>query len=69
MADEMVRLAQRFVNTTYNNGATLGISKLDEDGRIGWPVMYALTRGAQATAAPAGARSSPGSPSRPATAA
>ncbi|MFD8087168.1 glycoside hydrolase domain-containing protein [Kitasatospora sp. NPDC059722] len=47
MADEMVRLAQRFVNTTYNNGATLGISKLDEDGRTGWTVMYALTRALQ----------------------
>jgi peptidoglycan hydrolase-like protein with peptidoglycan-binding domain len=47
MADEMVRLAQRFVNTTYNNGATLGISKLDENGVTGWPVMYALTRALQ----------------------
>ncbi|WP_282687147.1 MULTISPECIES: glycoside hydrolase domain-containing protein [unclassified Streptomyces] len=47
MADEMVRIAQRFVNTTYGNGATLGISKLEEDGRTGWPVMYALTRALQ----------------------
>ncbi|MCX5316513.1 glycoside hydrolase domain-containing protein [Streptomyces sp. NBC_00154] len=47
MADEMVRLAQRFVNTTYNNGATLGISKLDENGVTGWPTMYALTRALQ----------------------
>lgn len=47
MADEMVRLAQRFVNTTYNNGATLGISKLDENGMTGWPTMYALTRALQ----------------------
>lgn len=47
MADEMVRRAQRFINTTYNNGAALGISKLDENGTTGWPVMYALTRALQ----------------------
>ncbi|MET7476690.1 glycoside hydrolase domain-containing protein [Streptomyces sp. NPDC005648] len=47
MADEMVLRAQRFVNTTYNNGAALGISKLDENGKTGWPVMYALTRALQ----------------------
>ncbi len=47
MADEMVQRAQRFINTTYNNGATLGISKLEENGQTGWPVMYALTRALQ----------------------
>lgn len=47
MADEMVLRAQRFINTTYNNGASLGISKLDENGKTGWPVMYALTRALQ----------------------
>ncbi|MFD7062207.1 glycoside hydrolase domain-containing protein [Streptomyces sp. NPDC059906] len=47
MADEMVLRAQRFVNTTYNNGATLGISKLEENGRTSWTVMYALTRALQ----------------------
>lgn len=47
MADELVRRAQRFINTTYGNGATLGISKLDEDGQTGWPTMYALTRALQ----------------------
>ncbi|MFC8591232.1 glycoside hydrolase domain-containing protein [Streptomyces atroolivaceus] len=47
MADEMVQRAQRFINTTYNNGATLGIAKLDENGQTGWPVMYALTRALQ----------------------
>ncbi|MFD9691442.1 glycoside hydrolase domain-containing protein [Kitasatospora sp. NPDC059088] len=47
MADEMVRLAQKFINTTYNSGAMLGISKLEEDGRTGWPTMYALTRALQ----------------------
>ncbi|MFD9287021.1 glycoside hydrolase domain-containing protein [Streptomyces sp. NPDC060030] len=47
MADELVRRAQRFVNTTYSNGATLGISKLDENGQTGWTTMYALTRALQ----------------------
>ncbi|MGW4730570.1 glycoside hydrolase domain-containing protein [Streptomyces shenzhenensis] len=47
MADEMVQRAQRFINTTYNNGTTLGISKLEENGQTGWPVMYALTRALQ----------------------
>ncbi|MBC7274172.1 MAG: DUF1906 domain-containing protein [Streptomyces sp.] len=47
MADEMVQRAQRFINTTYNNGATLGISKLEENGQTGWTVMYALTRALQ----------------------
>lgn len=47
MADEMVLRAQRFVNTTYNDGATLGISKLEENGRTSWTVMYALTRALQ----------------------
>ncbi|MFE0686096.1 glycoside hydrolase domain-containing protein [Streptomyces sp. NPDC058961] len=47
MADEMVLRAQRFINLTYNNGAALGVSKLAEDGKTGWPVMYALTRALQ----------------------
>ncbi|MFJ4185314.1 glycoside hydrolase domain-containing protein [Kitasatospora sp. NPDC089509] len=47
MADEMVRLAQKFINATYNDGAMLGITKLAEDGRTGWPTMYALTRALQ----------------------
>ncbi|WEV27721.1 DUF1906 domain-containing protein [Streptomyces sp. 71268] len=47
MADEQVRRAQRFLNTTYGDGALLGISKLDENGRTGWPMMYALTRALQ----------------------
>ncbi|WP_327189817.1 glycoside hydrolase domain-containing protein [Streptomyces xinghaiensis] len=47
MADEMVRRAQRFINTTYGDGATLGISKLEENGRTSWTVMYALTRALQ----------------------
>ncbi|MER6770916.1 glycoside hydrolase domain-containing protein [Streptomyces bacillaris] len=47
MADEMVLRAQKFVNTTYANGATLGISKLVENGQTSWTVMYALTRALQ----------------------
>lgn len=47
MADEMVLRAQRFINTTYNNGSALGISKLEENGRTSWTVMYALTRALQ----------------------
>ncbi|MFH8989324.1 glycoside hydrolase domain-containing protein [Streptomyces sp. NPDC017940] len=47
MADELVRRAQRFINTTYGDGATLGIPKLEEDGRTSWTVMYALTRALQ----------------------
>ncbi|MEU4208538.1 glycoside hydrolase domain-containing protein [Streptomyces sp. NPDC026206] len=44
MADEMVRKAQRFVNTTYGN--SIGM-KVDEDGRTGWNTMFALTRALQ----------------------
>ncbi|GGY10910.1 glycoside hydrolase domain-containing protein [Streptomyces tanashiensis] len=47
MADEMVLRAQRFINVTYSNGALLGIPKLEENGRTGWTVMYALTRALQ----------------------
>ncbi|MBW1598616.1 hypothetical protein HPT28_16580 [Streptomyces sp. JJ38] len=47
MADEMVRRAQHFINYTYGDGARLGISKLEEDGRTGWVTMYALTRALQ----------------------
>ncbi|MFJ6727160.1 glycoside hydrolase domain-containing protein [Streptomyces sp. NPDC091281] len=47
MADQMVLQAQRFINTTYNDGATLGISKLTENGQTSWTVMYALTRALQ----------------------
>ncbi|MFC9595971.1 glycoside hydrolase domain-containing protein [Streptomyces sp. NPDC056944] len=47
MADEMVLRAQRFINLTYANGSMLGISKVEEDGRTGWGIMYALTRALQ----------------------
>ncbi|GCB46622.1 glycoside hydrolase domain-containing protein [Streptomyces sp. NL15-2K] len=45
MADEMVRRAQRFVNTVYGE-AKIGV-KVDEDGNTGWDLMYALTRALQ----------------------
>lgn len=44
MADEMVRRAQRFVNTSY--GSLIGLT-VDEDGLTGWDTMYALTRALQ----------------------
>ncbi|MCD7445281.1 DUF1906 domain-containing protein [Streptomyces lincolnensis] len=44
MADEMVRLAQRFVNETY--GSRIGMT-VEENGRTGWTTMYALTRALQ----------------------
>ncbi|MFJ4905566.1 glycoside hydrolase domain-containing protein [Streptomyces sp. NPDC093249] len=47
MADEMVLRAQRFINLTYMDGSLLGIPKLEENGRTGWTVMYALTRALQ----------------------
>lgn len=43
MADELVRRAQRFVNS-YN---VPGIPKVDEDGQTSWTIMYALTRALQ----------------------
>ncbi|HEX8347460.1 MAG TPA: peptidoglycan-binding domain-containing protein, partial [Actinoplanes sp.] len=45
--DELILRAQRFINSTYSNGATLGIPKLEENGRTGWTTMYALTRALQ----------------------
>ncbi|MFC4054450.1 glycoside hydrolase domain-containing protein [Actinomadura syzygii] len=42
MADDMVRRAQRFINTVYNG--VPGIPHVDEDGVTGWSTMYALTR-------------------------
>ncbi|MGW7303465.1 glycoside hydrolase domain-containing protein [Streptomyces sp. NPDC054829] len=44
MADEMVLRAQKFVNKVY--GSRIGMT-VDENGRTGWPVMYALTRALQ----------------------
>ncbi|GHG95088.1 glycoside hydrolase domain-containing protein [Streptomyces rubradiris] len=44
MADEMVRLAQRFVNQTY--GSRIGMF-VEEDGQTGWSTMFALTRALQ----------------------
>lgn len=45
MADEMVRLAQRFINVTY--GQVDGVPHVEEDGVTGWATMYALTRALQ----------------------
>ncbi|MZF88698.1 glycoside hydrolase domain-containing protein [Streptomyces sp. SID5643] len=47
MADAMVLKAQQFINSTYDKGAKLGISRLVEDGETGWTVMFALTRALQ----------------------
>jgi peptidoglycan hydrolase-like protein with peptidoglycan-binding domain len=47
MVDTMVLQAQQFINSTYNNGVTLGISKLNENGTTSWSAMYALTRALQ----------------------
>ncbi|MFC8226338.1 glycoside hydrolase domain-containing protein [Streptomyces sp. NPDC057287] len=44
MADEMVRRAQRFVNTVY--GSQIGMT-VEENGQTGWNTMYALTRALQ----------------------
>lgn len=40
----MVLKAQNFINSNYNNGATIGIKALPENGLTSWGVMYALTR-------------------------
>ncbi|WP_018684452.1 glycoside hydrolase domain-containing protein [Actinokineospora enzanensis] len=40
MVDEKVLLAQRFINSY----SVAGIPKVEENGKTGWPVMYALTR-------------------------
>ncbi|MFE6623660.1 glycoside hydrolase domain-containing protein [Streptomyces sp. NPDC057740] len=45
MADEMVRKAQRFVNTVYGEDK-IGM-KIEEDGNTGWDLMHALTRALQ----------------------
>jgi peptidoglycan hydrolase-like protein with peptidoglycan-binding domain len=42
MADDMVLMAQRFVNSYY--GSIEGIPVVEEDGQTGWATMYALTR-------------------------
>lgn len=47
MSDPWVLKSQQFLNAQYNNGQTLGISKVTEDGKTGWETMYALIRGLQ----------------------
>ncbi|KUO18580.1 hypothetical protein AQJ91_24230 [Streptomyces dysideae] len=44
MADEMVLRAQKFINSVYSS--RIGMT-VEENGRTGWPVMYALTRALQ----------------------
>lgn len=43
--DEWVLRAQQWVNATYGNRA--GYVRAPEDGRTGWPTMYAFTRALQ----------------------
>ncbi|MFI1034366.1 hypothetical protein [Streptomyces sp. NPDC020951] len=43
MADQMVIEAQKFINS-YD---IAGIPKVEENGRTGWAVMFALTRALQ----------------------
>ncbi|MEV4504953.1 glycoside hydrolase domain-containing protein [Streptomyces klenkii] len=45
MADEMVRKAQMFINTAYQD--VPGVSKVPENGKPGWNNMFALTRALQ----------------------
>jgi peptidoglycan hydrolase-like protein with peptidoglycan-binding domain len=42
MADQMVLMAQQFINKVY--GSLAGIPHVAEDGQTGWATMYALTR-------------------------
>lgn len=43
--DEMVLQVQRYLNLTY--GETPGYNKIEDNGKTGWPTMYALTRALQ----------------------
>ena len=45
MADEMVLETQQWLNNNYGN--VLGFEKVKEDGKTGWPTIYALIRGLQ----------------------
>jgi hypothetical protein len=45
VADQMVIEAQKFINS-YN---VAGIPKVEEDGRTGWAVMFALNRALQSS--------------------
>ncbi|MET8702882.1 hypothetical protein ABZW10_29085 [Kitasatospora sp. NPDC004723] len=56
MTDEMVRRAQVFVNAAY--GSRIGMT-IAEDGKTGWPTMYALTRALQLELGIATRRSTP----------
>jgi peptidoglycan hydrolase-like protein with peptidoglycan-binding domain len=45
MADEMVLETQQWLNKTYGNVS--GFNKVTENGKTGWPTIYALIRGLQ----------------------
>ena len=45
LKDDMVLAAQKWVNATY--GSYEGFEKVKEDGKTGWPTMFALTMGLQ----------------------
>ena len=45
MVDQAVLAAQKWVNDTYSGRA--GYSRVDENGKTGWPTMHALTRALQ----------------------
>jgi peptidoglycan hydrolase-like protein with peptidoglycan-binding domain len=45
LKDDMVLAAQKWVNATY--GSNEGFEKVKEDGKTGWPTMFALTMGLQ----------------------
>jgi len=45
MADSLVLQTQQWLNKTYGNVS--GYQKVTEDGKTGWPTIYALIRGLQ----------------------
>ncbi|MFG7388656.1 hypothetical protein ACGO3R_11955 [Lactococcus lactis] len=45
MADEMVLETQQWLNNNYGN--VPGFEKVKEDGKTGWPTIYALIRALQ----------------------
>ena len=47
MTNLMILEAQKFINTTYNRGVTIGTSAVTEDGNSTWETMFALTRALQ----------------------
>lgn len=45
MADEMVLTTQKWLNKTYGNVSNF--QQVTENGRTGWPTVYALIQGLQ----------------------